>query len=65
MYDEIKRQKKEICKPRDFSTVISYHVIKIRIKEGKDKVVPVHAFREYRGSRGIAPLILNLSARWR
>jgi hypothetical protein len=31
---------------------------------GKSKVVPVHAMKAYRGSRGIALGILNLSARW-
>ena len=29
------------------------------------KVVPVHTMTTYRGSRGIAPLILNLGTRWR
>jgi hypothetical protein len=33
--------------------------------EEKGKVVPVHAMRAYWGSRGITPLILNLSARQR
>jgi hypothetical protein len=31
----------------------------------KDSVVPVHTMKEYRGSRGITPLILNLGTRWR
>jgi hypothetical protein len=31
----------------------------------KGKVFPVHAMRVYRGSRGIAPTILNLGTRWR
>jgi hypothetical protein len=29
------------------------------------KVVPVHIMKEYRGGRSMAPLILNLSSRWR
>jgi hypothetical protein len=29
----------------------------------KDEVVRVHAMKAYRGSRGIAPLILNLGTR--
>jgi hypothetical protein len=33
--------------------------------KGKGKVVPVHAMKAYRGSRGIALLILNFSAIWR
>jgi len=33
--------------------------------EGSRKVVPVHTIKAYRGSRGIAPLILNLYSRWR
>jgi hypothetical protein len=28
------------------------------------KVIPLHAVKVYRGIRGIAPLILNLGARW-
>ena len=31
----------------------------------EDKVEPVHAVKAYSGSRGIAPLILNLGPRWR
>jgi len=31
----------------------------------KIKFVSVHATKAYRGSRGIAPLIRNLGARWR
>jgi len=30
----------------------------------KIKLVPVHAMEAYRGSRGIAPLILNLRIMW-
>jgi len=33
--------------------------------EGSRKVVPVHTMKAYRGSRGIAPLILNLYSMWR
>jgi hypothetical protein len=28
------------------------------------KIVPVHAMKAYRGSRGIAPFILGLGIRW-
>ena len=38
---------------------------KERKVKGKGKVVPVHAMKAYRGSRGIVPLNLNLDARWR
>ena len=31
----------------------------------KGEVVSVHAMKTYRGSRGIAPLILNPEVRWR
>jgi hypothetical protein len=30
-----------------------------------NKALPVHPMKVYRGSRGIDPLILNLSNRWR
>jgi hypothetical protein len=30
----------------------------------KGKVIPVHAMKAYRRSRGIAPRILNLGTRW-
>jgi hypothetical protein len=33
--------------------------------KGAGKVVPVHAIKAYRGSRDIAPLILNLGIKWR
>jgi len=33
--------------------------------EGSRKVVPIHTVKAYRGSRDIAPLILNLYIRWR
>jgi hypothetical protein len=33
------------------------------VKQDKDKVVPTHATKAYRWSRGIAPLILNLDNR--
>jgi hypothetical protein len=31
----------------------------------KGKIVPVHAMKAHRRARGIAPLILNLSTRWK
>jgi hypothetical protein len=31
----------------------------------KDKAVPVHAIKAFRGSGGTAPLIRNLGTRWR
>jgi hypothetical protein len=31
----------------------------------KKRGFPVHAIKAHRGSRGIAPLMLNLSTRWR
>ena len=31
---------------------------------GKGKVIPTYAMKAYRGSGGIAPLILNLGTRW-
>jgi hypothetical protein len=31
---------------------------------GKGKIVPVHTTKAYKGTRGIAPLILNLGTRW-
>jgi hypothetical protein len=33
--------------------------------KGKHKAVPYHAMKTCRGRRGIAPLTLNLGARWR
>jgi hypothetical protein len=38
----------------------------ITVKESKDKgkVAHVHAIKEYRGMRSVAPLILNLCTRW-
>jgi hypothetical protein len=35
------------------------------VQNVKGKAVPVHAVKAYRGTRGIAPLILNLGTRWR
>jgi hypothetical protein len=32
---------------------------------GKGNTVPVHATKVFRGNRGTAPLILNLSTTWR
>ena len=45
---------------------LSVHNILQQITEGIiGRVAPVHAIKAYRGSRGIAPLILNLGTRWR
>jgi hypothetical protein len=33
--------------------------------EAEGKLFPVHTVKAYRGSRGLFPLILNHSARWR
>jgi len=41
--------------------VPSYH---LRTGKGKMLVCHVHAMNVYRGSRGIAPLILNIATRW-
>ena len=30
-----------------------------------DKAVPIHAMKVYRGSKGLAPLILHLGISWR
>jgi hypothetical protein len=40
-------------------------VMKIQVKMEKDKVVPQHTLKAYRGSRGITPLILKLGTSWR
>jgi len=37
----------------------------IEIGEGKGKFVRIHTLKAHRGSRGIAPLILNLGTGWR
>jgi len=37
----------------------------LRVTEVEGKVIPVHAMKPYRGSRGTAPVILNHGARWR
>ena len=40
--------------------------LKIQDEEvGEGKVSPVHVMKAYRGSRGMAPLILNLSTSWK
>jgi hypothetical protein len=40
--------------------------LKIQDEEvGEGKVPPVHVMKAYRGSRSIAPLILNLSTSWK
>jgi hypothetical protein len=44
-------------------TVGSNLLLKIIIKKGK--VLPVHAKKAYKGSRGMAPLILYLDTIWR
>jgi hypothetical protein len=43
----------------------SYHRSEFSSHKVKVKVVPVYTLKAYRRRRGIAPLILNLSARWR
>jgi hypothetical protein len=35
------------------------------VPDKTDKVIPLHSMKLCRGSEGIAPLILNLGARWR
>jgi hypothetical protein len=35
------------------------------LKEFRDQVVPVRDMKAYKGSRGMAPLIFNIGARWR
>ena len=32
--------------------------------KGNDHVVPIHVMKAHRGSRGLAPFILNLGTRW-
>ena len=39
-------------------------MLQMYIEGRKSKVVPVDNMRVYRGSKGIAPLILNLGVRW-
>jgi len=42
------------------------HDLKIQDeKVGEGEVSPVHVMKAYRGSRSIAPLILNLSTSWK
>ena len=36
----------------------------LRLPKSKGTVFPVHSMKAYKGSRGIAPLIFNLCARW-
>jgi hypothetical protein len=45
-------------------SVCAYYVTETKmVKSLKSKLVPVHAMKAYKGSRGIAPLIFNLGAR--
>lgn len=37
----------------------------INVVKDKGEVVPAHAVKVYRESRGVAPLILSLVPRWR
>ena len=37
----------------------------LSVGRGKGKIVPVHTMKAYRWSRSTAPLILNLSIRWK
>jgi hypothetical protein len=41
--------------------VIEIYATSERVKKKKGTGAPVHAMKEYRGSRGVALLILNLS----
>jgi hypothetical protein len=43
-----------------YTTQDTFMIIK---KNGK--FFPLHAMKAYKGSRGIAPLIINLGTRWR
>jgi hypothetical protein len=52
------------CMTNNSASVPQHRTSYMHLK-GKGEVFPVHAMRAYRGSRGIAPLILNLSTRWR
>jgi hypothetical protein len=47
------------------STSVPQHRTAYMHLKGKGEVFPVHAMKAYRGRRGIAPLLLNLSTRWR
>jgi len=40
------------------------HIFKKSKRKGKGKVIPVYNIKVYRGSIGVAPLILNLGSRW-
>lgn len=45
--------------------LVNYYVISWVLMENKSKgEVPVHTVKAYKGNRDIAPLILNLGARW-
>jgi hypothetical protein len=46
-----------------FTVTCLYGIFQLEVKEGK--IVPVPAPKAYWRSRGISPLILNLSIRWR
>ena len=43
-------------------TSVPRHLLLLRPK--KPNVFPVHVFKGYRGSGGVAPFILNLGTRW-
>jgi hypothetical protein len=46
-----------------FTITYLYGIFQLEVKEGK--IVPVRVMKAYQRSRGIAPLILNLSSRWK
>jgi hypothetical protein len=50
-----------------FQATISLNVRAMNLNsvQMKGKILPVHAVKAYRWSRGTAPLILNLGTRWR
>jgi hypothetical protein len=45
--------------------ILSYLIPQSPKDKSKSKVLPLHPMKAYRGSRGIAPLVLKLGARWR
>jgi hypothetical protein len=57
-----------VCSSRNRTAVLKIcllHAFVAKVKKDKSKIVLYHAFNVYRGSRGIAPLMLNLGARWK
>jgi hypothetical protein len=48
----------QLCKVKKYSPRFWFH-------KGQGKIVPAYAMKAYRGSRGSAPLILNLGTGWR